>query len=236
MQRPGIDFHYTFAPVARLGSLRLLMALAARTGMTISQLDVTTAYPNGKIDTEIFMQKRQLLEEMLNRIVRAEESHTYFEEEDKDDTIAYPFRELIGALMYVAIGTRPDITHAVNSFSQFNGCNRNVNWTAAKCMLRYLKGTIDLKLVYKKDNENLRGYNYADWGNCIIDRRSYTGSTFILSGAKISWESRKQRTVALSSTEAEYMSITNAAKEEIYLMTFERIRILKIGQRRALQR
>ena len=71
-QRPGIDFHDTFAPVARLGSLRLLMALAARTGMRISQLDVTIAYLNGQIDTEIFMQKPQLLEEMLKRIVQEE--------------------------------------------------------------------------------------------------------------------------------------------------------------------
>ena len=138
----------------------------------------------------------------------------------KDDRTAYPFRELIGALMYVAIGTRPDITHAVNSLSQFNGCHRKVHWIAAKRILRYLKGTIDLKLVYRKDNENLRGYVDADWGNCIVDRRFYTGSTFILSGAAISWESRKQRTVALSSIEAEYMSITDAAKEAIHLTKF----------------
>lgn len=60
----------------------------------------------------------------------------------------------------------------------------------------------------------------ADWGNCLIDRRSYTGTAFSLSGAAISWESRKQRTVALSSTEAEYMELTDAAKETVYLIGF----------------
>ena len=133
---------------------------------------------------------------------------------------AYSFRELIGALLYVVIGTRPDITHAVNTLSQFNGCHRKVHWTAAKRILRYLEGTIDLKRVYKKENENLRGYVYANLGNCIVDRRYYTGSTFIFSGAAILWESRKQRTVTVTSTEAEYMSITDAAKETIHLMEF----------------
>ena len=71
-QRPGIDFQDTFAPVARLESLRLLMALAVRFNMNVSQLDITTAYLNGKIDTEIYMGIPELLEEMLRRIVREE--------------------------------------------------------------------------------------------------------------------------------------------------------------------
>ena len=66
----------------------------------------------------------------------------------------------------------------------------------------------------------MRCYVDADWANCVIDRRSYTGSVFIFSGAAVSWESRKQRTVALSSTEAEYMAITDASKEAIYLIRF----------------
>jgi hypothetical protein len=72
-QRPGIDFHDTFAPVARLSSLRLLVALAARYNLKISQLDVTSAYLNGKIDTEVFMEKPALLKEMLQRIIDEEE-------------------------------------------------------------------------------------------------------------------------------------------------------------------
>jgi hypothetical protein len=76
-QRPGIDFHDTFAPVARLSSLRLLVALAARYDLKISQLDVTSAYLNGKIDTEVFMEKPALLQEMLQRIINEEEDdHT----------------------------------------------------------------------------------------------------------------------------------------------------------------
>ncbi|KAJ3631838.1 hypothetical protein MTP99_012944 [Tenebrio molitor] len=75
-QRPGIDFHDTFAPVARLSSLRLLVALAAKYNLKISQLDVTSAYLNGKIDTEVFMEKPALLQEMLQRIIDEEDDHT----------------------------------------------------------------------------------------------------------------------------------------------------------------
>lgn len=369
-QRAGIDFYDTFAPVARLSSLRLLMSLAAKFNLNVSQLDVTTAYLNGIIDTDIFMETPKFLNEMLERIVQEEsdvklvkqartmlddlqdcnkvcklqkaiyglrqsgrqwhieldknlrniglaptnadpcvyvekEGMTFVlvyvddilivsnsiekerfiksklsqafkikdlgpakyclgieirQEEDKiylsqsgyirdilmklgmqdskpvstplasgtkltletqeNDDDNHPFRELIGALMYLAVGTRPDIAYAVSALSQFNSCHNHSHWIAAKRILRYLKGTTDLSLIYCKDEEEIKGYVDADWGGCIIDRRSYTGYTFILSGASISWESRKQRTVALSSTEAEYMALTCAAKEAIHLIGF----------------
>lgn len=92
--------------------------------------------------------------------------------------------------------------------------------------MRYLAGTSSHGLLYRRTGEQLVGYVDADWGNCSVDRRSYTGLTFILAGAAISWESRKQHTVALSSTKAEYMGLTDAAKEAIHLMGF-----LKVGLR-----
>ena len=71
-QRPGIDFQDTFALVARLGSMRLLVALSAELGMTISQLDITSAYLHGNIDTTVYMEPPKLLEEMLTRMVQIE--------------------------------------------------------------------------------------------------------------------------------------------------------------------
>lgn len=124
--------------------------------------------------------------------------------------------------MYLATGTRPDIAHAVSMMSQFNNNHGRIHWTMAKRILRYLKGSIKLGLVFRKTDRALVGFVDADWGNCTLDRRSYTGSTFLLAGAAISWESRKQRTVALSSTEAEYMSLTDAAKEAVFLIGFLR--------------
>lgn len=89
-------------------------------------------------------------------------------------------------------------------------------------MLRYLKGTINIDFVYKQDGRPITGFVDADWGNCVEDRRSYTGFLFLLSGAPISWDSRKQRTVALSTTEAEYMAMSECGKESIYLQQFIR--------------
>ncbi|XP_037958216.1 secreted RxLR effector protein 161-like [Teleopsis dalmanni] len=119
--------------------------------------------------------------------------------------------------MYLAVTTRPDIAFAVNFLSQFNS-NYNVeHWKAAKRILRYLKGTSNYGLLYEKNNEELYGLVDADWGADLNDRRSYSGYAFIISGAAICWEARKQRTVALSSTESEYMAISEATKEALYL-------------------
>ncbi|KAM3966065.1 uncharacterized protein ACR2FA_012935 [Aphomia sociella] len=124
-----------------------------------------------------------------------------------------PYQNLIGALMYLSVATRPDITHAVSYLSQFNNCYGEEHWKAAKRILRYLQGTKDYKLKYEKiNNSELVGYADADWAACQIDRRSYTGYCFIMCGGAISWESRKQKTIALSTAEAEYMSLTECKR------------------------
>lgn len=142
------------------------------------------------------------------------------EEISNEEMDLYPYRELIGSLMYLAIGTRPDIAFAVNFLSQFNNCYTRDHWAARKRILRYLKGTITSGIKFSRKGTDLQGYTDADWGSGLDDRRSYTGYVFTLAGAAISWKAKKQRTVALSSTEAEYMSLTEAAKESIYLRRF----------------
>lgn len=131
-----------------------------------------------------------------------------------------PYRELIGALNYLSVATRPDISFIVSALSQFNTCHGDQHWTAAKRVLRYLKGTINHGMVYSKTSHRVTGFVDADWANCQIDRRSYTGFAFVFNNAAICWESKKQRTVALSSTEAEYMALTEATKESMYLGKF----------------
>lgn len=142
--------------------------------------------------------------------------------EDKDSSEEesnFPCRELVGALTYLAVTTRPDISYAVSNLGQFNNCYGKEHWTAAKRVLRYLKGFRDLGLIYKRDSKPIEGFVDADWDNCPEDRRSYTRFLFKLSSSSISWDSRKQPTVALSSTEVEYMGLTECAKEATYLPT-----------------
>lgn len=127
------------------------------------------------------------------------------------------YQKLIGSLMYLAVLTRPDISFSVSFLSKFNNCNNSYHWKCAKRVLRYLKGTKNYVIKFTKDDINLLGYVDADWGSDKADRKSYTGYIFKLSGGPISWKSSKQKTVALSSTEAEYMALSDASKEAIYL-------------------
>lgn len=119
--------------------------------------------------------------------------------------------------MYLSVATRPDISNTVSRLAQFVNNPRKHHWSAAKRVLRYLAGTANMGLTYTKNNLSLIGYADSDWGGCTVSRYSYTGYAFILNGAAIVWKSQKQCTVALSSTEAEYVSMCEAAKEAIYL-------------------
>jgi Reverse transcriptase (RNA-dependent DNA polymerase) len=134
-----------------------------------------------------------------------------------------PYRNAVGSLLYAAVVTRPDISNAVREVSRFMHNPGREHWSACQRILRYLKGTADFKLVYdfsgvKTDSiPSLRGYCDADHAGDIDCRKSTTGYIFFFGGAAISWSSRLQATVAISSTEAEYMAITEATNEAIFL-------------------
>ncbi|XP_036319460.1 inositol polyphosphate-5-phosphatase A [Rhagoletis pomonella] len=129
----------------------------------------------------------------------------------------FDYQSLIGSLMYIAVNTRPDILHSVCKLSQQNADPHSEHLAAAKLILRYLSKAIDFGLHYSKTGDWICGYVDADWGGDATDRKSFTGYAFFFGGSAFSWESKKQQTVALSSTEAEYVALSSAAKESIYL-------------------
>jgi hypothetical protein len=105
--------------------------------------------------------------------------------------------------------------------SQYLSKPLETHWVAVKHVLRYLKGTLDYELCYRKcESLKLIGYSDADWASSTDDRRSVTGYCFSLSeaGPLISWKSRKQPTVALSSCEAEYIALAATVQESLYLI------------------
>lgn len=130
------------------------------------------------------------------------------------------YQSLIGSLTYLGVCTRPDIIHSVFKLAQFNTNPHVEHLNAAKHLLRYLNTTINLKLNYFQTGMKLKGYADADWGGNCVDRKSYTGFAFFLAGAAVSWDSKKQSTIALSSTEAEYVALSTASKEIVYLRRF----------------
>ncbi|XP_063775439.1 uncharacterized protein LOC134910976 [Pseudophryne corroboree] len=129
-----------------------------------------------------------------------------------------PYQNAVGSLMYVSIETRPDITHAVSRASQFANNPGRQHWIAVKRILRYLKGTSSLKLRFTRSTDNsLKVFCDTDWASDEDDRCSYTGYLFALAGAAVSWASRKQPTVALSTAEAEYRALTETSKEALWI-------------------
>ena len=345
-QKYGIDYDETFSPVVRFSSIRSLLAFAVQNNMLIHQMDVVTAFLNGELDEEIYMQqptgyvipgkehlvcklKKSLYglkqsprcwnkafrdymevigfsqsaadpcvfirikdtmtivavyvddliliavtpEEMqkvkqtladrfkmkdmgrlhyclgvsiiqdegciwlhqkqyvLNMLKRfgLTEAKTVSTPADlsvklvKDDGISkevdpVKYQSMVGSLLYAAMATRPDIAQAVGAVSKFNSKPSEAHLTAVKRILQYLKGTVDLAMKYHKSEDgSLIGYSDADWGGDSDDRHSTTGNLFLMAGGAISWLSKKQAVVALSTAEAEYIALSLATQEAVWL-------------------
>jgi hypothetical protein len=129
------------------------------------------------------------------------------------------FQSAVGSLMYLMVATRPDLPYAVHAVSQFMSSPGEEHLAAVKRILRYVQGTMTHKLVLGGDIKEVQlvGYTDADWGANDLNRRSISGYCFKLGLGVVSWSSKKQTSVALSSTEAEYMALTQASKEAIWI-------------------
>ena len=130
-----------------------------------------------------------------------------------------PYSQLVGSLMYAAIGTRPDIAFATSTLAQFMSDPAPIHWEAAKRVLRYLKGTKGHSLTYGGEISEVVGFTDADWGS-QDHRHSISGHVFLFCGGAIAWSSRKQPLIALSSTEAEYIACSDATRELLWLQNF----------------
>ena len=128
------------------------------------------------------------------------------------------YQSLVGSLLYAAIATRPDISQAVGAVSKFCSSPSESHLTAAKRIFRYLKGTADLALTYHKSSDgSLIGYTDVDWAGDPEDRHSTSGNLFLMEGGAVSWLSKRQAVVALSSSEAEYIALSTATQEATWL-------------------
>ena len=127
------------------------------------------------------------------------------------------YQSMVGSLLYAGLRTRPDIAQAVGAVSKFCSNPTEAHKTAVKRIFRYLKKTMNLALKYCKDGKPVTGFSDADWGGDLDDRRSTTGNLFLLAGGAVSWLSKKQAVVALSTTEAEYVALSLAAQEATWL-------------------
>ena len=133
-----------------------------------------------------------------------------------------PYISVVGSLMYLAVTTRPDITYAAGVLARFNSNPGQLHWQAAKHVLRYLKGTMEHKLVYQPtDHPQLfTTYSDADHGGNPDNGKSTGGYVVKIGSGAVSWSSKLQSLVALSTTEAEHISAVEAGKEILWMRQF----------------
>eukprot|EP00253_Pinus_taeda_P021348 PITA_21348 len=295
-QKEGIEYEETFAPTAKMSTIRLVLALTAQFKWKAHQMDVKSAFLNGDLQEEVYMtqppgfqiagqeQKVFRLAKALCLIITGSSAHLIhgikqdlcrtfdmtdlgllhyclgvevwqtenhiFLSQSKyaknlvdrfkmqeckpvttpmepglklsaqssslpvDDTL---FRQLVGSLIYLT-ATRPDISFAVIYISRFMSAPKADHWIAAKRVLRYVRGTSDYGLLYTRSSEPiLSGYTDSDWAGSVDDRKSTAGYVFSLGFGAVTWTSKKQQAVALSSTEAEYRGAVKASCEAVWL-------------------
>ena len=136
---------------------------------------------------------------------------------DRAKMAKVPYASAIGSLMYAMVCTRPDLAYAVGLLSWFQSDPGQSHWNAVKRVLRYLVGTADYTLCYGGSNVLLQGYTDADWAGDLDERKSTSAYVFLLNGGAISWRSKKQGMIALSTMEAEYIAAAAAVQEAVWL-------------------
>ncbi|XP_019195843.1 PREDICTED: uncharacterized protein LOC109189686 [Ipomoea nil] len=132
------------------------------------------------------------------------------------------YRRIVGALQYLTI-TRPDLSFAMNRLCQFMHSPTADHWGLAKRVLRYIKGTLNHGLrLAPSPSTTIHAFSDSDWAGCPVDKKSTSGYAVFLGTNLVSWLSRKQCTVARSSTEAEYKALTDVSAEVTWVVSLLR--------------
>ena len=176
----------------------------------------------------LVLDQRAYLEKVIARfgMTNAKEAHTPLPSSwtprmykgPEDPELRRYYQSIIGSLLYLMLGTRPDIAYAVIKLSQYSANPSKDHLSKGIHIIRYLIHTRNYKIVF--DGNSLEGFlahSDSDWASDPDDRRSHTGMLVQLANGPISWVSHKQKTVALSSTEAEYMALSDSCRQLIWL-------------------
>ena len=142
-------------------------------------------------------------------------------EVERSQMKSIPYASAVGCLQYAQTCTRPDIAYAVGVLGRYQSNPGLDHWKAAKKVMRYLQGTKDYMLTYRRvDHLEVIGYSDADFAGCLDSRKSTTGLIFLLAGGTISWRSIKQKTTASFTMEAELLACYETSSQAIWLRNF----------------
>ncbi|GKB39976.1 retrotransposon protein, putative, ty1-copia subclass [Tanacetum coccineum] len=256
-------------------AIRILIAIAAYYDYEIWQMDVKTAFLNGRLDEDIYMKQPEgasgsnvvflilYVDDVLimgNNIPRLKEVKDYLgnayidkilkkfsmqnskkgfipmevkhdlsnemcasSDEEKAYMKKVPYASAVGSIMYAVRCTRPDVAFAQNLVSRYQQNPGKLHWVAVKHILKYLRNTKDMFLVYggNPDTElDVTGFCDASWQCDKDDTKSQTGYVFIVNGGAVDWKSKKQTTIAMHATQSEYMAASEAAMEAVWIRKF----------------
>ncbi|GJX33556.1 retrotransposon protein, putative, ty1-copia subclass [Tanacetum coccineum] len=242
-QEEGIDFEESFAPVARLDAIRIFLAFAAHMNMIIYQMDAKTAFLNDILPKK-FMSANQTGLQIsqsprgifLNQSKYALESLKKYGMESSDpvDTPMVEkskldedpqgkavdpthYRGMVGTLMYL-IASRPDLTFTVCMCARYQENLTKKQLHIVKRIFKYLRGTVNRGLWYPKDSSiALTSYADADHAGCQNTKRSTSGSMQLLGDRLVSWTSKRQKSAAIYSTEAEYIALSGCYAQVLWM-------------------
>nr|GEX30600.1 uncharacterized mitochondrial protein AtMg00810-like [Tanacetum cinerariifolium] len=223
IQEEGINFKESFTPVVRIEAIRILIANAANKSMIIFQMDVKTASLNGELKEEV---------QLIRRPLHGKQEMTYYcdsvdtpivEKNNLDEDLhgtlvdATLYRGMIRSLMYLTY-SRPDLIYGFCLCARCQAKPTEKYLNAVKRISRYLKGTINMGLWYSKDTGmSLTSYEDADRAGCQDTRRSTSGSAQFLGDKLVSWSSKKQKSTAISSIEAEYIALSRCCDQILWM-------------------
>ncbi|XP_021992050.1 secreted RxLR effector protein 161-like [Helianthus annuus] len=185
-------------------------------------LGIEVNYKEGNIILSQQKYARNLLDKFnmrdCNSISTPMEYGLRLTKEDPEESVDQNmYRSLVGCLMYLT-NTRPDILFVVSRISRFMERPKKSHWESGKRILRYVKGTLNHGIIYSKGSRGkLTGYSDSDYAGDINDSKSTSGYVFHLGSGAIAWQSKKQKVVSLSSTEAEYIALLMAGCQALWL-------------------
>ncbi|GJV49057.1 retrovirus-related pol polyprotein from transposon TNT 1-94 [Tanacetum coccineum] len=216
-QKQGVDYNKIFSPVVKMTTIRLVLSIVAAENLHLEQLDVKTAFLHGDLNEDIYMtQLEETRCQPLGDHFKLSKKQAPKTEASRRRMAKDPYVSAVGSVMYTMVCTRPDIAHAVGVVSRFMSNPGREHWEAVKWLLRYLKGTSKATLCFSRKEVVLEGFSDSDYGGCLDSGKSTTGYVFTMGGTSVSWMSKIQKCVAMSTTEAEYMAIAEAGKELVW--------------------
>ena len=187
-------------------------------GMQIEQLKDGGIFINQEAYARKVLERFQMLD--ANKVATPIERQGHIvEEADRDIKGHVPYREAVGSLMYLAVATRPDIAYAVSIVSQKLENPKESDWNNVKRIFKYIVGTLKMGILYQRDFKSgvLEAFSDADYAGDVETRRSTSGVVCKYAGGIISWLSKKQASVSMSTTESEFIAASEGAKEVVWL-------------------